>query len=138
MSALQASNNNAAQQNPTMGEMSSDVPTSPAFAQFTPSPNTWPFERMEFASPTPSMDPTSVCELDAGRPRYHVPRFQMIADTSSANTIANPAEEPTFNTSSTGSNATTPNATAPLDVNTPMRFQMPDHITAMFGRSVFV
>ena len=37
------------------------------------------------------IEPMSVCELDEGRPKYHVPRFQMIAATSSAKTIANPA-----------------------------------------------
>ncbi len=31
------------------------------------------------ASPTPMMEPTMVCVLDDGRPRYHVPRFQMMA-----------------------------------------------------------
>ena len=43
-----------------------------------------------FAMPTPIIDPTSVCELDAGKPNHHVPRFQMMAATSSANTIENP------------------------------------------------
>ena len=37
------------------------------------------------------IEPISVCELDAGRPSYQVPRFQMIAAISSANTIAKPA-----------------------------------------------
>ena len=80
------------------------------------------------------IEPMSVCELEAGRPRYHVPRFQMMAETSSAKTIANPAAEPTWSTSSTGSNATMLNATSPLEVSTPMRFQMPDHITAILLR----
>ncbi len=55
----------------------------------------------------------------------------MMAEISSANTIANPAPEPTFSTSSTGSSARTPNATAPVDVSTPIRFQQPDQITAI-------
>ena len=87
----------------------------------------------ELASPTPMIEPISVCELEAGRPRYHVPRFQMIAEISSANTMAKPAPDPTLSTSSTGSSARTPNATAPLDVSTPIRFQQPDHTTATFG-----
>ena len=37
------------------------------------------------------IEPISVCELEAGRPSYQVPRFQMIAAISSANTIAKPA-----------------------------------------------
>ena len=43
-----------------------------------------------FISPTPMIEPISVCELDAGSPSYQVPRFQMIAAISSANTIAKP------------------------------------------------
>ena len=27
--------------------------------------------------PTPRIEPISVCELDTGRPTYHVPRFQI-------------------------------------------------------------
>ena len=69
--------------------------------------------------PTPMIEPISVCELEAGRPRYQVPRFQMIAAISSANTIANPAELPTCRISSTGSSEMMPNATAPLDSRTP-------------------
>src|ERR1035438_8368589 len=103
------------------------MPTSRAFPQFTPSPNSWPPTSTEFASPTPIIDPISEWELDAGNPRYQVPRFQMIAARSSANTIAKPAPDPTFNTSSTGSSANTPNATPPVDINTPIRFQQPDH-----------
>ena len=62
----------------------------------------------EFAIPTPRMDPMSVCELEAGSPRYHVPRFQMIAERSKAKTMAKPEAEPTLSTNSTGSNATMP------------------------------
>jgi len=57
----------------------------------------------------------------------------MIAETSSANTMAKPAPEPTLITSSTGSSATIPKATAPEEVNTPIRFQHPDHTTATGG-----
>ena len=76
------------------------------------------------------IEPISVCELDAGNPKYHVPRFQMIAEISSANTIANPAPDPTLTTSSTGSSAMMPNATAPVEVSTPRKFNRPDHTTA--------
>jgi len=84
------------------------------------------------------MEPMSVCELDAGSPRYHVPRFQMMADSSSEKTIANPAPEPTLMTSSTGSSATMLKATAPEEVSTPIRFHIPDHTTAQVGLSEFV
>ena len=36
------------------------------------------------AAPTPMIEPINVCELDAGRPRYQVPRFHMIAAISRA------------------------------------------------------
>ena len=43
-----------------IGENSSDIPTSDAFAQFTPSPNTWPLVIIELARPTPMIAPISV------------------------------------------------------------------------------
>src|ERR1700683_4426905 len=128
-----SSNSAAAQTKPTRGETSKDKPTSFAFTQFTPSPNSCPFANSEFANPTPMMEPISACELEAGKPRYQVPRFQMMAAINSANTMAKPAPDPTLSTNSTGSNASTPNATAPLEVNTPMRFQQPDQTTATIG-----
>ena len=65
--------------------------------------------------PTPMIEPIRVWELDAGRPKYQVPRFHMMAAISSANTIAKPALVPTCRISSTGSSETMPNATAPED-----------------------
>jgi hypothetical protein len=62
-----------------------------------------------------------------GRPRYHVPTFQMIAEINSENTMAKPAHEPTFSTSSTGSSAITPKATRPLDARTPIKFHTIDY-----------
>ena len=82
--------------------------------------------------------PTSVCELDAGNPKYQVPRFQMIADSNNAKTVAKPAIEPMFKTSSVGNSATTPKATAPDEVSTPIRFQQPDQTTATIGFQVWV
>jgi hypothetical protein len=76
------------------------------------------------------IDPISVCELDAGMPRYHVPRFQMIAAISSANTMAKPAALPTCKISSTGSSDTMPNATAPDESTTPRKLKKPDQTTA--------
>jgi len=86
-----------------------------------------------FATPTPTIEPISVCELEAGMPTHHVPRFQMIAAMSSANTIAKPAAEPTWRISSTGNSETMPKATAPLEASTPSRFQQPDHTTAIWA-----
>ncbi len=59
----------------------------------------------------------------------------MIADMSSANTMAHPAPDPTLITSSTGSSATIPNATAPVETSTPIRFHIPDQTTATLGLS---
>src|SRR6202046_778246 len=120
---------------PTIGDTRSDVPTSEALAQLIPSPKV-PALSHELARPTPMIAPISVCELDAGRPRYHVPRFQMMAESSSAKTMANPAPEPTFSTSSTGRSASTPKAIAPEETSTPIRFQHPDQTTATVGFNV--
>ena len=88
---------------------------------------------MELPSPTPIIEPIKVWELEAGKPRYQVPTFKTIAEISSANTIANPAPEPTFSTNSTGKSATTPKATAPVEVSTPTRFHNPYQTTAIQG-----
>ena len=132
------SSNSAAHTKPTNGETSREMPTSFALTQLTPSPNSCPFANKEFASPTPMMEPTSACELEAGKPRYQVPTFQIMAETNSAKTIAKPAPDPTLSTNSTGSSASTPNATAPLEVRTPMRFQQPDQTTATIGFRLWV
>ena len=84
------------------------------------------------------IEPISVCELEAGRPRYQVPRFQMIAAISSANTIAKPALEPTCRISSTGSSETMPKATAPEDSSTPRKLKKPDQTTASSAGSEWV
>src|SRR6185437_5060995 len=94
--------------------------------------------RSWLAIPTPMMEPTIVCELDAGSPSHHVPRFHKIAATSSAKTIANPAPELTCKMRSTGSSAMMANATVPLDTSTPARLHTPDKTTAAIGSSEFV
>jgi len=76
------------------------------------------------------IDPIKVCELEAGRRRYQVPRFQMIAAINSANTMANPAELPTCRISSTGNSEMMAKATAPLDNKPPRKSNAPDHRTA--------
>ena len=85
--------------------------------------------------PTPMIEPIKVCELDAGSPKYQVPRFQMMAATNKAKTIANPAWLPTWRINSTGRRETMPKATAPLESSTPMKFHMPDQTTATCGSS---
>src|SRR5262249_61399967 len=67
------------------------------FAGPRPPPAVLSLPRIEaLAMPTPIIEPIKVCEEEAGRPRYQVPRFQMIAANSRANTMAKPACEPTW------------------------------------------
>ena len=119
---------------PITGENSSDLPTPSAWPQSTPLVPVGPCI-IWFIRPTPMIEPIKVCELDEGRPKYHVPRFQMIAAMSNANTIAKPPLLPTCKISSTGSSCRMPNATAPLEVSTPRKFQVPDQTTAKLGAS---
>ena len=49
----------------------------------------------EFINPTPIMEPIKVCELEAGRPRYQVPKFQMMAEINSEKIMAKPGAEAT-------------------------------------------
>ncbi len=84
------------------------------------------------------IEPISVCELEAGRPRYQVPRFQIMAAISRANTMAKPAALPTCRMSSTGNSDTMPNATAPDEISTPRKLNKPDHTTAIGAGSEWV
>src|SRR5262249_55072626 len=127
----------AAPAKPTSGDKSKDLPTLMACVQSTPlvpvlTAINW------FAIPTPIMEPINVCELEAGRPKYQVPRFQIIAAIRRANTMAKPAPPPTLRINSTGNSEIIPNATAPLDVSTPKKFQNPDHTTATWGSRAWV
>ena len=70
-----------------MGESSRASPTFVTWSQSTPEVPSLP-RISALATPTPTIEPISVCELEAGMPSHHVPRFQMIAAMSSANTIA--------------------------------------------------
>ena len=137
MNTLQRSSSKAAQTKPTTGESSKDFPILPACDQSTPlvpvlTAISW------LARPTPITEPIRVCELEAGRPKYQVPRFQMIAAINKANTMAKPALLPTCRINSTGSSEMMPKATAPLDTSTPTKFQKPDHTTATCGSSEWV
>ena len=122
---------------PNSGERSSASPILVTWSQSTPEVPSWP-RSSALAIPTPMIEPISVCEDEAGRPKYQVPRFQMMAAISSANTIAKPAPEPTCRISSTGSSEMMPKATAPVEVSTPMKFHAPDQATARWGSSEWV
>src|SRR5215472_13447993 len=118
--SFRASSRIAASRKPKSGDSRSAYPISVAFDQSTPEVPSRP--RMSaLAIPTPIIDPIKVCELDAGSPKYQVPRFQIIAAINSAKTMAKPALLPTCKISSTGSSETMPNATAPDDSRTPSR-----------------
>src|SRR5215831_8359946 len=127
--ALHTRNRQDATMNPKIGESSSDLPIFSACAQSTPLVPDFTLINW-LAMPTPIIEPISVCELEAGSPSHQVPRFQMIAADSKANTIAYPAPLPTCRISSTGKRDTIAKATAPVDSTTPAKFQNPDHATA--------
>ncbi len=114
---------------PTSGEISSASPIVVAWPQSTPEVPERPLSSA-LVMPTPMIEPISVWDEEAGRPKYQVPRFHRMAAISSAKTIAKPACDDTCRISSTGSSEMTPNATAPVEVSTPMKFQVPDHTTA--------
>ncbi len=78
MIALQSNSSSHATPNPTIGESNSDRPTPAAWVQSTPLVPCLGFISW-FAMPTPMIEPTMVCELEAGNPKYQVPRFQRIA-----------------------------------------------------------
>src|ERR1700689_4852224 len=136
-SSLSTSSNSAAQTKPTTGESSSDQPTLAAWPQSTPLVPLRPCIRA-LATPTPMIEPIRVWEEEAGSPSHQVPRFQMMAAISRANTMAKPALEPTCRISSTGSNEMMPKATAPLETSTPQKLNKPDHSTATCGGSEWV
>ena len=133
-SAFSNNSTSADSTKPISGENSSALPTPSAWFQSTPLVPDGPLT-IWFIRPTPMIEPTSVCELDDGNPKYQVARFHVTAAISSENTIAKPEPLPTCRISSTGSNCRIPNATAPLDTSTPNRFQRPDHTTARCGSS---
>src|ERR1700754_856785 len=91
---------------PTSGDISNDLPTLQAWLQSTAA-LALPAFIIWFMTPTPMIEPISVCELDDGKPKYHVPRFQTIAASSSANTMANPTDDPALSTSPIGSSCNT-------------------------------
>ena len=109
-----------------------------AFAQFTPEAHWWDSLMRALATPTPMIEPIRVWELEAGSPKYQVPRFQTIAETSSEKTMAKPAADPTWITSSAGRRFTILKATAPVEVSTPRKLKKPDQMTAGTAGSVWV
>src|SRR3984957_3786989 len=132
MTNFTTSNRIAARPKPNSGESKSALPIVVACVQSTPDVPLRPCNSA-LVMPTPMIEPIRVCELDAGRPKDQVPRFQMIAAINSANTMAKPALDPTCRINSTGSSETMPKATAPDDHSTPRRLNIPDQTTAIFA-----
>src|SRR5271166_2729936 len=137
INAFDSCSSNAATANPMIGEKISDLPIFSAWSQPTPLVAVRAFINW-LAMPTPMIEPISVCELEAGSPIHHVPRFQMIAAISKAKTIAKPAEEPTCRINSTGSSETMLKATAPVENSTPRKLKKPDQMTAKFAGNAWV
>ncbi len=96
------SRTNAATMKPASGEKISDRPMSIAFCQLIPSASGTSVISA-LARPTPRIEPIRVCELEAGMPKYQVPRFQAMAAASREKTIARPWPVFTLISSSTGS-----------------------------------
>src|SRR5208282_4237906 len=132
MTAFMVMNKSEARTKPKIGERIRDFAMLAAWAQSTPLVPLFVLISW-LAMPTPMMEPIRVCELEAGSPNHQVPRFQRIAAIRSANTMAKPELLPTFRINSTGRRDTMPNATAPVEVTTPKKFQNPDHTTARLG-----
>src|ERR1700730_8376263 len=129
---LSTNKSSAASAKPNSGDSNRALPILVACDQSTPEVPSRPRNKA-LVMPTPMIDPISVWELDAGRPKYQVPTFQTIAAISRANTMAKPAPLPTCRINSTGNSDTMPKATAPEDSSTPNRLNMPDHTTAILA-----
>ncbi len=76
--------------------------------------------------PTPRIEPMSVCELDTGSPKYHVPRFHDTPASNSDSTITSAAPERESTSRSTGSRLTMPKATAVPPRRTPRKLRNPE------------
>src|ERR671914_2911631 len=100
--------------------------TSAGIATFSisPSPNTALAPSAANAAPT--TPPISACELEDGRPKYHVARFQAIAPTSPAKTIGG-----VISSASTMPDAIV--AATSSDRNAPTKFRVAAKLTATRG-----
>ena len=83
--------------------------------------------------PMPIIEPINVCELDAGIPKYQVPKFQTIPERSMPKTKLTLSPVLSKTKSFSGSKLTIPIATLypqKLLKNKPMKFQSPDQTIA--------
>ncbi len=135
--ALRPNSTRPATMKPASGENTSEAPMSIAFCQFTPSPSGM-LLISALARPTPRIEPINVCELDAGIPKYQVPRFQVMAAASSENTMARPWPVLTLINNSTGSRWTMAYATPTPPRSTPRKLNTPEKKTARWGGMALV
>ena len=75
----------AAAKKPIIGDSNRAFPTSIALFQLTP--ERFPSVIKLLASPTPSIEPMSVWELETGSPIHQVPKFHMTPARSNAMTM---------------------------------------------------
>ena len=78
ITVLRTNSRIAASAKPNSGDSSSALAILVACDQSTPEVPSRPRSRA-LVMPTPMIDPIRVCELEAGKPKYQVPTFQMIA-----------------------------------------------------------
>ena len=115
---------------PTVGEMINDSMISMAFCTLIPLLSGVSVMKA-LAAPTPRIAPISVWELEAGKPRYQVPRFHKIADASKEKTMMRPWADATFSNRSTGSRWTIAYATPRPPSMTPAKLKRPEATTAI-------
>lgn len=116
-----------------IGERKSDFTISVALFQCGISP---PSHHMTIL--TPRIDPISVCELDAGIPRYHVQRFQIIEERRRADITATPYPVGSAIIWLIGRRWIMPIATAVPPIATPRKLKKAAIITDFFGERELV
>lgn len=88
-------------------------------------------------SETHKIEPMRVCELEAGSPIYHVPKFQMIAAISRESTAHMPNARLEFAILSNGRSFMIPIATHVPPTTTPRKLKNAARRTAFFGAREF-
>ena len=88
-------------------------------------------------SDTPSIEPIRVCELDAGSPMYHVPKFQIIAAIRSERTAQIQNAIPELAILSRGRSFIIPIATQVPQTTTPKKLKNAARRTAFLALSEF-
>lgn len=93
--------------------------------------------REYITSETQSIEPTSVCELDAGIPRYQVPKFHRIAAMSRASTAQTQNAIDSWAIFSRGRSFIIPMATPVPPITTQRKLKNAARITDFFAEREF-